>query len=229
MAGQVDRQPGRASRRCARGRGVERAARAPRRGRCVAEREMERAALLVGDDLGEPPVEVPLSSSAACRFAAAASSGCAARTRSPSMVTTPASTARSSASGPARSASWLTRRSASRATARSTLRAESSRSATRRPSRSSTWSGTGRSSPRVSRSRPASIRPTSMANSGFPIVVLVDPPQHVVRQAQSEPGGQDLPRCAEADRPDDDAHRALVRERLSPTPYAGPVAGPAGT
>ena len=111
------------------------------------------------------------SSSAAWRLAAAARSGWAARTRSPSTVTTPAATAASRAAGLARSPSWPTRRSGCRAMASSTRRAGSSRSATRSPSRSSTSSGTGRSSPRVSRSRPASIRPTSIANSGLPIVV----------------------------------------------------------
>ena len=112
-----------------------------------------------------------ISPAVACRFAAAASRGCEARTRSPSATTTPSSSACSKPPGPVRSRSWSTRRSASRARASNTRRTTGSRSAMRRPTRSSTWSGTGTSSPRVSRSRPARTRPTSRVKNGLPRVV----------------------------------------------------------
>ena len=103
-------------------------------------------------------------------FAAAAIRGWAARTRCPSTTRTFASRASSSVAGSTIDCSCETVGSWLSATASNNRRTPAGSRSTLVPSRSSTVSGTGRSSPSPGRSPSASVRPTSSANRGLPIV-----------------------------------------------------------
>ena len=103
-------------------------------------------------------------------LATAPSSGCEARTRSPSTTSTPASTASSTASALASVVSSEARRSALSATASSRRRIGAGSCATRVPRMSSIASGTGIPSPFAGSPSAASVRPSSKANIGLPSV-----------------------------------------------------------
>ena len=106
------------------------------------------------------------SSGGQSRAAAAAISGCDARTWSPSTTSTPASTAAASAPSSSSSVTWPRRRSGLSATIVSSLRGALGKSGDARPEQLPIRSGTGSSAPIDGTPLATSVRPTSRATAG---------------------------------------------------------------
>ena len=170
------------------------------------EGEVQRAALLVGDDLGEPAVRARAVRRPPPGAAAAASSGWAGRTRSPSTVTTPAATAALQGRGAgelaqlARPAGPASQREGQQHPAGGLVEVGDPQ-----PEQVLDVVGHGQVVAEgvevAAGQHPADLEGEQRVAHRR----VVDPPQQVVRQAQPEPGRQDLPRRAQADRADGDA------------------------
>ena len=162
-------------------------------GRVGREREVQRARLLVGRDLRQRAVQLALLARARAgssrRRQAAGAPGAR---RSPSTTSTPGvdGVVERGGRGDAPRSCEVAEVAAQRDGEQQP--AHRGRAAPRRacPSSSSTHLGHGMSSPIPAARARASVRPSSSANSGLPSVALDDAAQHVPRQRQPEPLGQ---------------------------------------
>ena len=157
--------------------------------------------------------------------AAAPSSGCEARTCSPSTRSSPASIAASTRSAPAAAISSPTLMSPLNAAASRIRRWPSGSAATRVPRTSSTASGTISSAPIAGRPPAASVRPSSSANSGLPSVASATRRSSGRETLTPEPPGEQPRVGVEVERADVEPRERAAAERALERSHAARAAG----